>query len=94
VRFVRDNSLSIVFGVLFLAALTGQAVAGHRAYNEEQAAHDAVAVSFGDYVASSRFGVSDRWPSSPSTSGNEAHRSRNRWAHPMTKPRPPAEERA
>jgi hypothetical protein len=65
VRFVRDNSLSIVFGVLFLAALTGQAVAGHRAYNEEQAAHDAVAVSFGDYVASSRFGVEmlENWQS-------------------------------
>jgi hypothetical protein len=65
VRFVRDNSLSIVFGVLFLAALTGQAVAGHRAYNEEQAAHDAVPISFGDYIASSRFGVEmlENWQS-------------------------------
>ena len=28
-RFLRDNSLSIVFLLLFLAALSGQAIAGH-----------------------------------------------------------------
>jgi hypothetical protein len=65
VRFVRDNSLSIVFGVLFLAALTGQAIAGHDDYNDNRAAHDATPVSFGDYVASSRFGVEmlENWQS-------------------------------
>ena len=64
-RFVRDNSLSIVFGVLFLAALTGQAIAGHHDYNDNQAAHDAAPISFGDYVASSRFGVEmlENWQS-------------------------------
>lgn len=33
--WVRDNSLSIVFGVLLLLALTGQAVAGVAQYNRE-----------------------------------------------------------
>jgi hypothetical protein len=65
VRFLRDNSLSIVFGVLFLAALVGQAIAGHHDYNEHQAAHDAEQVSFGHYVASSSFGVEmlENWQS-------------------------------
>ena len=34
-RFLRDNSLSIVFLLLFLAALTGQAFAGHADFNED-----------------------------------------------------------
>jgi Domain of unknown function (DUF6766) len=38
-RFVRDNSLSIFSLVIFVAALTGQAIAGHSLYNQEQLAH-------------------------------------------------------
>jgi hypothetical protein len=38
-RFLRENSLTIFFGVIFVAALTGQAIAGHSLYNEEQLAH-------------------------------------------------------
>jgi hypothetical protein len=38
-RFLRENSLSIFFLVIFLAALTGQAIAGHDLYNEETLRH-------------------------------------------------------
>ncbi len=38
-RFLKQNSLSVVFLVLFLAALTGQAIAGHADFNEEQLRH-------------------------------------------------------
>jgi hypothetical protein len=38
-RFLRHNSLSLFFLVIFLAALAGQAIAGHNLFNEEQAAH-------------------------------------------------------
>ncbi len=34
--FFRDNSLSLVFGGLFLATLAGQAVAGTAQFNAEQ----------------------------------------------------------
>ena len=33
-RFLRENSLSIVFLLLFLAALCGQAIAGHAEFND------------------------------------------------------------
>jgi hypothetical protein len=64
-RFLRDNNLSIFFGILFLAALTGQAIAGHIAYNAEQAQHGGAAISFGRYLTSSNFGqaVMENWQS-------------------------------
>lgn len=64
-RFLRDNGLAIFFGVAFLAALTGQAIAGHIAYNAEQAAHGESGISFGRYLTSSNFGqaVMENWQS-------------------------------
>jgi hypothetical protein len=70
-RFLRDNSLSIVFGAIFLLALGGQAIAGHADYNNEQIAHAELlgerpeTVSFGRYVTSSAFGqaVMENWQS-------------------------------
>ena len=64
-RFLRDNSLSIFFGIAFLAALGGQAIAGHIAYNADQAAHGQQAISFGRYLTSSAFGqaVTENWQS-------------------------------
>ena len=35
-RFLRDNGLTIGFGLLFLAALAGQAVAGQLDFNQQQ----------------------------------------------------------
>jgi hypothetical protein len=64
-RFLRENSLTIFFGVIFVAALTGQAIAGHSLYNEEQLAHGESGISLLRYVASSSFGqaVMENWQS-------------------------------
>jgi hypothetical protein len=64
-RFLRQNSLTIVFLVLFLAALTGQAVAGHADFNEEQVRHGDAEISLSRYVVSSEFGnaVMENWQS-------------------------------
>jgi hypothetical protein len=65
VRFLRDNSLSLFFGVIFLATLFGQSLAGQRAYNERELAHDGEAVSYGRYLLSSDFGQAmlENWQS-------------------------------
>jgi hypothetical protein len=65
VRTLRDHSLSLVFLGLFLAALVGQAIAGHAEYNNEQVAHMSETVSFWRYVVSSEFGqaVMENWQS-------------------------------
>ena len=64
-RFARDNSLSIVFLALFLAALCGQAVAGHAAFNDDATSHGDATVSLARYVVSSDFGASvmENWQS-------------------------------
>jgi hypothetical protein len=63
--FFRDNSLSIVFGALFLAALVGQALSGMADYNAQQQAQGLATVSLGEYVTSSTFGVDvmENWQS-------------------------------
>jgi hypothetical protein len=63
--FLRENSLSIFFGGIFLAALAGQALTGHDAYNEEQADHGGEPISLGRYLTSSAFGraVMENWQS-------------------------------
>jgi hypothetical protein len=64
-RFLRENSLSIAFGLMLVAALIGQAIAGHNLYNEEQLAHGGDAISLGRYLTSSHFGqaVMENWQS-------------------------------
>jgi hypothetical protein len=64
-RFLRDNSLGIVFGIAFLLALAGQAIAGHADYNDQQITHGAEPVPLGDYLTSSSFGVdvAENWQS-------------------------------
>jgi hypothetical protein len=63
--FLRDNSLTLVFMVMFLVALAGQALAAHRLYNEEQLEHHEHAVGFLDFLTSSRFAVevTENWQS-------------------------------
>jgi hypothetical protein len=65
VRALRNHSLSLVFLGLFLAALVGQAIAGHAAYNNAQIAHMSDTVSLWHYVVSSEFGqaVMENWQS-------------------------------
>jgi hypothetical protein len=64
-RFLRDNSLSLFFLAIFLAALIGQAIAGHSLHNQEQVAHGEPAIGFWTYVTSSSFGqaVMENWQS-------------------------------
>ena len=64
-RFLRDNSLSIVFLLLFLAALVGQAFAGHADFNDVAESHGDPTISLGRYVVSSDFGsaVMENWQS-------------------------------
>lgn len=63
--FVRDNSLSLVFGVLFLGALVGQAFAGLAEFNNGQVADGLATISFGRYVTSADFAVdvTENWQS-------------------------------
>jgi hypothetical protein len=64
-RFVREHSLSLFFLTIFVAALTGQAIAGHDLHNQEAAAHGGDPMSFWRYVTSSDFGnaVMENWQS-------------------------------
>jgi membrane protein implicated in regulation of membrane protease activity len=64
-RRVKENSLGLFFGLLFLGALVGQAIAGRLAFNEEQLEHGGHAISFGRYLTSSDFGqaVMENWQS-------------------------------
>jgi hypothetical protein len=64
-RFLRENSLSLFFAALFLAALVAQALTGHDAYNEDQIAHGESPISLGRYLTSSAFGraVMENWQS-------------------------------
>jgi hypothetical protein len=64
-RFLRDNSMSIVFLALFLAALGGQAIAGHADFNEQQTVHGGPEISMGRYLVSSSFAVDvmENWQS-------------------------------
>ena len=64
-RFVRDNGLSLAFGLVFLLALIGQAIAGHADFNNQQLSDGGQTVSFGAYLVSSDFGVdvAENWQS-------------------------------
>jgi hypothetical protein len=64
-RWLRDNSLSLVFLVLFVAALVGQSIAGQRAFNEQQLQHGGEGIAYPRYLVSSHFGsaVLENWQS-------------------------------
>jgi hypothetical protein len=64
-RFLRESSLSLVFGGLFLAALVGQSFAGHAEYNNEQQASGLATVSWLEYVTSADYAVdiAENWQS-------------------------------
>jgi hypothetical protein len=54
-RFVRDNALSLFFGVLLLAAVAGETVAGQRQYNAQAAEHGEGAISWAHYIQTPEF---------------------------------------
>ncbi|WP_327323433.1 hypothetical protein OG735_13600 [Streptomyces sp. NBC_01210] len=64
-RFIRDNSLTLVFAVGFLVILLGQAVAGRAEFNEQLVVDGLAPLSFGSYVMSSDFAVdvTENWQS-------------------------------
>jgi hypothetical protein len=64
-RVLRDNGLGFTFGLLFLVALIGQAIAGHAEFNNHQIANGAQTVSFIQFIASSEFvvDVAENWQS-------------------------------
>ena len=63
--FLRQNSLSIFFGVILLAALAGQALAGMAEFNNDQLTGGFATVSLGRYLTSSDFAVdvTENWQS-------------------------------
>ena len=64
-RFLKENSLSLFFLAIFLAALVGQAIAGHSLYNQEQSDHGEPVISLWRYLSTSHFGnaVMENWQS-------------------------------
>jgi hypothetical protein len=64
-KALRDNGLSLFFGLIFLLALLGQGLTGHALFNEEQIAAGLEEITLGQYLTSSRFAVdvSENWQS-------------------------------
>ena len=70
-RLLREQSLALAFGVMFLAAVAGQAYAGWHDYNNLEVWHAHMAgeapqtLSFGRYLTSSSFAqaVTENWQS-------------------------------
>ncbi|MFI7692019.1 DUF6766 family protein [Nonomuraea sp. NPDC049655] len=64
-KWLKENSLSLAFLVMFLLALGGQAVAGMLQFNDVQLVQGADPVSFAEYVTSSDFAVdvAENWQS-------------------------------
>lgn len=64
-KVVRDNGLTICFGLLFAGALVAQAIAGHDAFNAEQLQHGGEKIGLGAYITSASYGaaVLENWQS-------------------------------
>ena len=61
----REHGLAIFFGLIFLAALIGQALTGVAEYNNEQVTAGLEQINLGQYVTSSSFAVdvAENWQS-------------------------------
>jgi hypothetical protein len=64
-RSIRDNALSLAFGLLFVLALAGQSIAGFFENNERLQEHGLPTLDFGAFVTSSEFvvDVAENWQS-------------------------------
>ena len=64
-RFFRENSLSLFFGVLLLGSLIGQSFAGLHQFNADAVTHHESTYTWFRYVTSSEFGgdVMENWQS-------------------------------
>jgi hypothetical protein len=65
VRFLRENSLSLFFGVLLIGSLIGQSFAGLHQFNADAVTHHESTYTWFRYVTSSEFGgdVMENWQS-------------------------------
>jgi hypothetical protein len=64
-RFLRENSLGLTFGLLFLLVLVGQSFAGLADFNERQLTTGLEPISYVRYITSASFGVdvAENWQS-------------------------------
>jgi hypothetical protein len=64
-RLLRENGLSIVLVVAFLAFWIGQSIAGHREYNDEQQEHGQPETTYSEYLGSAHFweATTENWES-------------------------------
>ena len=64
-RSLRENGLTLFFGVIFVVALVGQAVSGVALMNEEQLNAGLDPITIGEYVTTSAFAVdvTENWQS-------------------------------
>ena len=62
---LREHGLALAFGVIFLAALAGQALTGVADYNNQQIVAGLQEITLGQYLTSSSFGVdvAENWQS-------------------------------
>ncbi|MGO4587414.1 DUF6766 family protein [Paenarthrobacter sp. 2TAF44] len=62
---LRNNGLSLFFGLIFILALAGQAITGQAVFNEGQLTAGLDEISFTQYITSSSFAVdvSENWQS-------------------------------
>jgi hypothetical protein len=63
--FLKDNGLSLFFGLVFLAALVGQSLTGLAEFNDQQVAASMATLNYGQYLTSSDFAVdvAENWQS-------------------------------
>ncbi|GAA3307330.1 DUF6766 family protein [Nonomuraea dietziae] len=64
-RFLKENSLSLFFLLIFALALVGQALAGQAKFNDQQLVDGGQPISLVEYVATSDFAVdvAENWQS-------------------------------
>jgi uncharacterized protein DUF6766 len=64
-KFLRQNSLGLFFGMIFLLTLAGQALAGWKQFNDEQLAESLGQISLPHYLTSASFAadVAENWQS-------------------------------
>ena len=64
-KFLRENSLGLVFGLLFLLVLVGQSIAGLADFNERQLTSGLEPISYVRYITAASFAVDvvENWQS-------------------------------
>jgi hypothetical protein len=64
-RILRDHTLGLFFGAIFLATLAGQSLTGLAVYNQEQLSHGLEEIGWLRFVTSSAFAVdvAENWQS-------------------------------